>query len=172
MTQQIEVQATEGRLSVIGKRIKTAMADAARGPLIIARDVAALVENWDQYRSEAEGRSVSQWLESVDRPGHDKAWFLRRANAVAKLGEHARRTWDHEALVWAVDAFDDVSLRRLDKQVRAESEKLGGCVLGKNSVQRIARELGLMKPRAPTKVCARCADLEKLLKEHGIVVPE
>lgn len=172
MTQQSPTQ-HEGRLSALGRKIKSAMDDAARGPLIVARDVVAIVESWDQFKSEAGGLSASQWVESVTRPGRDAAWFKRRATAVARIGEHARRTWDHEALVWAVDAFvDDVSLRRLDKQVRAESDALGGVVLGKNSVQRIARELGLMRPRESKKVCARCSDLEKLLEANGIAAPK
>lgn len=108
-----------GRLPAIAKRFASGMANASNGPLIIAAEVEKLWKDWDSYSAEAEGMSCSQWLQSVTRQNAD--FFVRRAAAVRRIGEHSRRAWDHEALIRAVGAFPDTdSLKALNRQVLKE----------------------------------------------------
>ncbi len=158
-----------GRLTKLASRITQSMTDHSRGPLIIAQEVTDIVSDWAALRSEAEGKSASQWLESVAGRGKNAAWFQRRSDAVVRVGEHARRIWDHQAIVWAVDAFaDEISLRRLDRQVMAETREAGNIPLPLQSVRRIARELGLMRPNGTKRVCGECERLRAILVKNGL----
>lgn len=166
---------TESRLAVAGKMIRSAMADAARGPLIASLDIIKLADNWDRWRSEADGKSCSQWLVSLlGNKQHNEAFFRRRFAAVKRIGEHSRRCWDHNAAVWASQNIgDDIALRRLDAKVLETSRSANEQPQCLSTVKRLARELGLTvatgkKPRA----CSKCRKLEELLKSHGIEVPE
>lgn len=169
-------QLREGRLATVGHEIMSAMSDAALGPLIVAPKIVKLADEWENWRTEAEGLTCSQWL--IRLTGNDKhndAYFRRRAEAVRRIGEHARRVWHHEAAIWACGHLaDDVSLKRLSKEVNEVSRKRGGQPQCKSTVITIARRLGLVRPRKAEKAseCTRCNELEKLLEENGIEVPE
>ncbi len=157
----------------IGEALKRTMGDASRGPLIAARAVAELVDDWDKYKAEAGGQSVAGWLVGLLGPGRNADFFLRRADAVDRVGEHARRIWDHHAIVWAVSQFpDEISLKRLDREVIARTHEHGGNPLPKTTVIRISREIGLMRPRESKRVCGRCQELEEAMRAAGVKVPD
>ena len=160
-------------LSDIGKKIAKDMSDHDRGPLIVAREIVSLAENWEQYQDEAEGKSCSQWLISIGTGGRrDVAWFTRRAEAVEAMGEHARRTWNHEALVWATNQFSDpLTLRRLDREVLAVSRANGNGALSKMQVAAIAKKIGLVADQKRKRVCGRCQALAAALQAAGLPVP-
>jgi hypothetical protein len=76
------------------------LSDADRGPLIVAADVVALADRWDDYESEAGGLSITGWLRKNLGAGRGLAWFERRAKAVRVLGEASRRNLNHGVAVW------------------------------------------------------------------------
>lgn len=159
-----------GKLQEIAKRISPMLSNTSTGPLIVATDVVLLIESWEKFREEAGGRSASQWLVATLRPGMGSSYFLKRADAVTRIGEHARRVWDHHAAVWACSQFaDEFSLRRLDRAVVERTQVLG-MPLPKTSVMRIAKTLRLMGA-GEARVCARCQALEELLRKNKIPVP-
>ena len=161
-------------LSDFGKKIAKDMGDHDRGPLIVARDIVALASNWEAYQAEADGKSCSQWLASIGTGGRrDVAWFTRRAEAVSTMGEHSRRIWNHDALVWATNQFrDEVTLRRLDREVQAASRANGGGALSLQQVSLMAKRLGLVATNRRTKTCGRCKELEAALVAARVHVPE
>jgi hypothetical protein len=157
-----------------GKRIAKAMGDAARGPLIIAREVVEIADNWESHKAQAGGGTCAAWLTAITgNPKRDEHYFRRREDAVQRIGEHARRCWHHEAAVWACENIGDASaLTKLDRAVMAEKRARGNQPQSVATVKRLARALGLsvVKPRA--KVCQRCEALVQALVAAGLPVPE
>lgn len=161
---------------------RSVQGDSDRWELIIAADVLALEAQWEQLRDEARepdekrGPEYATWLTRTFGAQHSKAYWKRAAEAVRRIGEHARRRWHQKAAVWAL-RFDDLALRRLDKAVGEEwrARARGDSsypVLPKSSVMRIAASLGIYQPGATKAACARCEALELLLMEHGIEAPK
>lgn len=155
-----------------------ALRDSVTGPLAIAAEVVAVAKRWDEhYRASAGGASCSSFLTSKLGAGRNLAYFTRRAEAVASLGEHTRRTWDHEAAVWATQATrDDLARARMVRAV--EAYRVGGnhgVPLSLHQVQAVAETiLGEGKPKA-TRKCARCARCDRMaaaLLAAGLAVPE
>lgn len=171
---RMAMQAVQGRakLSEVAGRIGAVMRSSASGPLIIAADVCRIADGWDSegYREESGGMTCSQWLMRLC--GQRERFFRDRLRAVERIGEHARRHWDHDAAVWASNAFDDASLERLDRQVRAEQRAAGEVVFSPAQVARVARDLALVKVRVRERVCGECeakaqriAELEAALEK-------
>lgn len=48
-------------LSVRVKKLSRALKESACGPLIVARDVVRIIDNWDLHRKESGGVTPSQW---------------------------------------------------------------------------------------------------------------
>ena len=169
MTQAINI----GRLSVLADKIKQTSSDEARGPLVVASDIVTVCERWPEYIGETGCKTAAEWLRGLVGAGRGPAFYERRHRAVQRIGEHARRVWHHDAALWAIDRFgDDVTLKRLDRQVQAETREGGGVPLRPLQVKRIARKLGLTKPVAEKRVCARCDEMAKVLRAAGLEVPE
>lgn len=172
----------ESALSRLLTKWKAARGDADRWELVIAADVIALEAQWDQLRDEARkaderrGPDFPTWLNRTFGSHRSIAYWKRHAEAVSRIGEHARRRWHSKAAVWAL-RFDDVTLRRLDRAVgdewRLRSEGDASYpVLPPPSVVRIAAALGAYQPGASKHSCKRCEALELLLMEHGIEAPD
>ena len=82
-----------GRLSSVASHVAQMMKQSGNGPLAVSKDVCALADEWANYKEEAGGQTCSQWLLGVS--GQNEKFFRLRATAVDRIGEHARRTWDH-----------------------------------------------------------------------------
>lgn len=160
-------------------RLRKPFQDAASGPLIVAGDVMAIVENWSEYKEEAGGIEASSWVRQTFGRQVNIRWFQRRREAVRRIGEHARRTWHHDAAVWAAEHLDEGALRSLDGNVLRSTKSNGGVPLVKSAVQRLA---GITQPRAKSlqaknecascqSLEARCVELESVLRANGIEVP-
>lgn len=166
-------------LMEIAKRLKKALSDTACGPLVVAKDVVDLADRWGDYGTDTDGMSVSQWLVKTCGVGKDLRFFARRHEAVERIGEHIRRTWDHDAAVWAAGAIRDVDhLKRLDEAVVTAMRANGGNPLPESAVVRLAKSvLGQgrkLRSRKPCESCvakdaeiavlkARVAELEEML---------
>jgi hypothetical protein len=167
----------QSRLQQIIAKWRAALTDAATGPLVVAAEVVKLAEDWPAYQEEAGGATATQWLRSTLGKGQGLPWFARRHEAVKKLGEACRRTWHHEAAVWAAENVgDDVSLRRLKDAVHDAYVANGRNPLTEPQVRGVAAKvLGRAKRGRVCKGCAearaRVALLEETLRKAGLAVP-
>lgn len=151
-------------------RWKRALADAAVGPLIIAPEVMALAESWDSVKDEAGGVTCNAFLRAKLHPGRDIAFFRRRADAVAKLGEASRRTVHHEVAVWVISSVPE-HLREAAKLelIRGAREQGGHPLVMSQARARLRDMLGASSKK---KVCVRCRELEALLIANGVALPD
>jgi hypothetical protein len=153
-------------LEEAAKQIRKACGDEARGPLIIAKMVVDLDNNWDRYREESGVETCREWLAPIAGSGRTPKFFAERLEAVQAVGEHARRHWHHEALIWAM-SLPSHKLHQLDLAVTEISKLSGGCPLNKKQVKRLARNRGLIPP--PQRVvCQKCRLLEAALRKVGV----
>jgi hypothetical protein len=154
-------------------QLRRMMQDAACGPLAAAAVVVGLAENWEAYKEEAGGRKCTTWLRDELGRGRGLSFFKQRHDAVRRAGEHTRRTWHHEALLWAVNScHDELTLKRLDRAVLdAKKVSNGGNPLTKQQVMRIAVPIIGRTPKKQVE-CARCERLSKALMAAGLPVPE
>ncbi len=161
-------------LGTIAAKWKRALSDAASGPLIIAAEVLAVAERWDDYKAEAGGSTCPAFLRDRLGAGRDLAFFMRRADAVARLGEHTRRTWDHEAAVWASQVTkDDVTRARVVKAVDAyRVEKNNGNPLTLAQVRDVAKPILGRSTAKSARHCERCDRMAAALLAAGLPVPE
>lgn len=164
-----ETFGSRNRLAELAAKIKRNSSDEARGPLIIAAEVIAAGENWEAYRAEAGGMDFEPWIVSVAGNGRGRAFFARRLAAIERIGEHARRRWHHEAANWAAKHIANAEdLRRLDGEVLSVTTARGGVPLNKETVVRMAVNMGVYTPPGRVKVCGECERLRALLLANGI----
>jgi len=159
-------------LKVRAKRWSAAVKDRATGPLVVAREIVEVVDRWEHYQQQAEGKSAAQWLKVVFGKHHKMgpAYWRRRARAVDLLGESCRRTVHHEVAVWITHKVSGEDLAKARKALIAGCRRNGGIPLNMSAAKPIIYDLFGWVPQVTT--CKRCEFLEALLKEHGIAVPE
>jgi len=154
-------------------RWKAALRSADTGPLVIAEDVLQIAGEWERYRVEARGLDCTSWLRKELGRGRSLAFFERRAHAVKVLGEACRRVLHHDVAVWIAGRVRDPEAvqRVMWALMRATKKQGGNCLTPAQARPIVLATLGI--ERAPRTIgCARCAELERLLAEHGIVLPE
>lgn len=153
-----------GQLSTIAGRLKTALTDAACGPLMVAGEVVKLAAEWDTHKEEAGDISPTAWLEKTFGAGKDLAWFQRRADAVEKIGEASKRTWHHEAAVWAASQIRDPKhLTALATKVMEQRKRNGSNPLTLQQVKLLAT--GIAGRTAQARGCRKCEELKKRIAE-------
>lgn len=163
------IQTIETLTNKIG-RWKRALSDAATGPLVIAPEVVALADNWEAIKEEAGGLSCTAYLRSKLHPGRDLAFFRRRAEAVAKLGEASRRTLHHDVAVWVANQVPDNLLDAVKLElIRGAKEQNGHPLVMSQARARLKQLIGSTARKK--RECQRCKELEKLLATHGIETP-
>ena len=164
-----ETFGSRNRLAELAAKIKRNSSDEARGPLIIAAEVIAAGENWEAHRAEAGGIDFEPWIVSVAGNGRGRSFFARRLAALERIGEHARRWWHHEAALWAAKHIANTDdLRRLNEEILTTTKARGGVPLNKDTVVRIAVNMGVYTPPGRVKVCSECERLRALLLANGI----
>lgn len=152
-------------------RWRSALADAATGPLVIASEVMQLAADWESVREEAAGLDCTTWLRKQFGAGNSLAWFEVRARAVEKLGEACRRTIHHSVAVWVANNVPEGHVQAVKLMLMREAKANGGNPLTLRMAQPRVREItGRSEPKK--KTCARCQELEKLLLENGVAPPE
>lgn len=161
-------------LAEASKRWRQSMKDAARGPLLVAKEVVTFVANWDQYKVEAKGLDASSWLRSVFGAGHNLRWFEARANAVNVLGTEMSKALHHDAALWVAST---VPAPYLDKTKRALLEAWIANMRAPLTTPQallVARKIIGKKFQRTYggKWFDRCVMLEALLRKHGIAVPD
>lgn len=154
-----------GRLTALAASISGKMTASACGPLVVADEVCKLADDWESggWRAESGGKTCSQWLMSVCN--ERERFFRDRKRAVDRIGEHARRTWHHEAAVWASSSFDDEALKFLDTAVRREQRAAGEVIFSRSQVARIARNLDLHPAVHREKTCRRCMEKDVIIRD-------
>jgi hypothetical protein len=170
------------RLPTLAAKWRSALADAATGPLAVAGEVVRMAEDWESYKVEAEGLTASQWLANTFGQGKGLPWFNRRHEAVQRLGEACRRTWHHEAAVWvAENVRDDVSLRRLKDAAHDAYVENGRNPLTLGQIHTVAAKVLGHKPAFREYQChkpgcgearKRIAQLEAAMRAAGVDVPK
>lgn len=178
-------------LKEIGKRLGKMLGDAATGPLIIARDVLDLNDNWDErpepfpqsngsaavaleheqsLREQAGGVTCDAWVRRELAAG-GVAYFAERQKAVQMLGEASRRTIHHQVAVHLLHKdFAPMQLEKAKLELMRGARSRNGNPLSFAQGLAIIRKIAghVNKPRC----CERCALLEKMLIENGVEVPE
>ncbi len=159
-------------LSKRAKRWSKAAADSVTGPLIIAAEVVEVIDDWASYREEADGLSASAWLGTVFGSWRVQFW-RRRHDAMLRLGESVRRTVHHQVAPYVIANVPDDHIDAVKfLLIRACRENHGIPVSYDQAQRRIHKLLGRSKPTSAPGNCGRCAQLEELLRRHGIDVPE
>lgn len=157
------------------------MADAARGPLLIAEEVCAIGDNWDRYRAESGNVTYAEWLRTTFGEGANSKFWGSRRKARRKLGPAFAKHVHHKAAVWLIDNIaDEGVLEQVKSAILAEQRRISGdqpipqgLVVGYESVRRIGHSIMGTRPRdSRCQGCVQLLDenerLRELLKEHGI----
>jgi len=158
-------------LQELATRLKNAVTTGATAPLVVAGDVARLAENWAAYREEAGGVACTTWIQGVCGGGRNLAWWMSRHEAVEKLGESTRRTTDHHVAVWLANKIPETEHDRVALIMRREQKQNHGVPISMPMAKRVLRAEGLIDG-SQSKKCRRCEQLEQLLEDHDIAVPE
>ena len=147
-------------------RWKAALSDAATGPLVIAREVRQVAEQWSQYKDEVDGMRCTSWLREMLGNGKGLAFFERRARAVDKLGEACRRYMHHELAVWlAEQTLSADQLTRIKRELHAGFKENGDNPLTLSQGSRVVNDI-LGKQRKPRRDFAlEVARLQKRVAE-------
>ena len=174
----------------VGGRLRKALSDSATGPLVIAAEIVQLSEAWDQVpdpvpvtsgssamqaeraaslREQAGGSSCDAWVRAKVAPG-GLAFFTARHKAIERIGEAARRTVHHEVAVWVDRHVSDAQLGEVKQALMRGAKAQNGSPLTKAQAMRVLAKLLGLKPKAHG--CSRCEQLEKVLRESGLEVPE
>jgi hypothetical protein len=161
------------KLKDYSSRWRAACRAGDTGYLIIARDVLDVANRWETYRAEADGKECTTWLRAELGPGKTLDWFRKRQAAVDALGEDVRRWMHHEVAIWLVAKVTspderDVAKRALSLVTRQQKSN----PLTKAQAYRVvAGALGWKKDHVSIETCARCAELEEILRANGIAMP-
>lgn len=123
------------------KALSKALQNSAIGPLLVAGRVMQLSENWGQYETEAEGRSLSSCLVQTLGAGKTLRFFRSRHEAVMFLGESVRRHLHHDAAVWAQGNVPEFRRAAFVEAVAGEWIANGRNPLTTPQVRRIAKRL-------------------------------
>lgn len=159
-------------------RIRSALRDAASGPLFAAADVLAIAKEWDALRvsdaDAAQFETFGEWLRA--RLSHPEAWWRVRAEAATRLtslgspspSRSSLQCWDHTAAVWACGriGLNDAQLEELHRAVVKEWLANNRLPLSYDQVRLLAQKLlGNVTACGPRqqKGCPKCERLEAIL---------
>lgn len=156
---------------------RRAMQDADSGPLVIAKEVIEISENWESYKAEAQGMTINGWLQRTFGKGRTISWWAHRDEAVEALGEVSRRTFNHEVAVWLVGYVPADKLSEAKFAIMNGRKKNGdNCLTIHQARLIIERMLGATKEPRRCAKCAekddRIAELESTIRAAGVAVPE
>lgn len=155
---------TREPLKDVAARASKMMADSARGPLIVARDIMAVANSWADYQADADGASCDAWLKATFGRGHGLAFFDRRNRAVEVLGEDVRRWLHHDAAVWLLQKLPVTSIVAVKKRLYNEHVAQKRVVLSLAQTRTIALEM-IGRQHVRAKRCATCAKLQARIAE-------
>lgn len=152
-------------------RWKRAMENGAIGPLVIAKEVCAVVDNWDVHRSEAEDQTASAWLRAIFGAGKYLAFWRKRSHAVEVLGEAFRRTLHHEAAVWVVgQGLSAQQLRVVKRGLLERYHAENKNPLTKQQALAVVR--GVVPHVVKSRSCTVCDRLVTYMLQQGHTLPE
>lgn len=149
------------QLQVRCDRWKKAMNDAATGPLVIAKEIVQLGDNWGAYKKEAGGLAYTAFLRR--HVGKGLKFFQSRAKAVDILDESARRYIDHEVAIWVVGCVTETHMAEVKAMLHREYKARNGHPLTKTQAVPLVRKITGVHPRVHT--CANCRTLEARIRE-------
>lgn len=156
-------------LKACARKWRKALSDSACGPLVVAPEVVAVIDDWDAYKDEVGGVPVAAWLRTVfGSRGVGPRFWRQRANAVDELGEAIRRTLHHEVAIWVMSAVPTEQHTRVKRMLMREAKKQHGVPLSPHQARKRVYEMLGWKPKSKTKECKQCMKLEALLRQHGI----
>ncbi len=160
------------RLNDFVTRTRAAMAASDSGPLIVARDVMAIADNWERYKEEAGGLDCSRFLTSTFGAGRGLAYFANRVEAVAFIGESARRTLHHQVAIYILNNVSKEFVAEVLSALTRERKKNGGNALSPAQAKPVIEAITGTKQRA-YRTCSKCVKLEaELAKLRGEVTVE
>ena len=160
-------------LSTRARRWRSALTDAATGPLIVASEIVSLADHWEAYKEEAGGLSCASWLQArVTHRGQALDYFAKRHAAVKLLGEACRRTMHHEVAVYVANQVTSEYRDAVKLMLMRECKAQGGPLTMGQATPRIGKIIGRKsRPRSQIQ-CKRCERLEKALAAAGVALPD
>jgi hypothetical protein len=154
------------------RRIKNSLRDAACGPLVVAREVVRIAEEWEGFRGDLPEKDQELSASSVFKKhlGFNLAWFERRARAVELLGEDVRRWMHHECAIWMVSVVPIVQLQEA-KEKLLESKVGRARARTKTAITQAQAEdvvYEFIGHVPASRVCEECARLRGMLMAMGV----
>lgn len=143
-------------LETRAKRWRKAMADADTGPLTIAKEVVDVAEHWEQWKAQADGMGATDWLKHTFGEGKTLAFWQRRHDAVEKLGEAVRRTFNHDVAVWVAQNVPAEQHKDVVRAIMKARKDNGDNCLSVMQARRVVSTVLDYKPRQ--KTCAQCRE--------------
>jgi len=170
---------TTENLEQIGARLSKLMADSDVGPNFAACEVMALASNWDSFREESDGLSVSGWLKRVGfAAGRNESWFKRRYQGLVALGyspkaNSAVRKNIHHDVVCRIGGMrlDPVHLDEIKRELICGYQATGAPLTPNQADPIIARVVG-KNPRQPSAKDRRIQELEAIVLEKDREIAE
>lgn len=154
------------KLSECAKRWRQSLTDAATGPLIVAKEIVELCQHWERHQEDAGGLTASAFLRRELGGGRDLAFFNRRVQAIAKLGEDIRRFMHHDVAVWVANNFEGEDLLKVKRAIFFATKRSAPLSLAQSRA--IAFKITNQHTEKKPRVCASCEELKELLAKHGI----
>lgn len=144
-----------------GKRWSDQLRNSACGPLLIARSVVELADQWDAYKTEAGGLSCTAWLKEQLGDGKTLGYFRKRVAILDAIGDDMRTAISDEVAVWLFNSYssDPLKLQRLKVALVRKKRENGGNPATIAMAYKIAEKLfgKTIKPVRPV-ICPHCGE--------------
>lgn len=147
-------------LRTLASKWSAALRAGGTGPLVIAEEIVRISEEWEsRWKAEVEdGLSCSEWLRSNLGEGKGLPYWVKRSEAVQKLGESVRRTINHDAAVWIVGNAPPESWNKLVEEL-TKQRKCGVPLTYQQARSLCLQILGASATKRKHQ-CKRCLELE------------
>ena len=155
------------------KRWKAAMRNADTGPLMIARDVVGVCDNWERYKNEVEDLTLGQFLGDLFGGGRKAAFWKRIAMSVESLGSDCRRFMHWQVAIWVFQTVSVDNRSRVVKELAHAYNDNGKNPLTPSMAKRLVRKLlgGKRKPGV-NSWREYALQLEALCRKNGVALPK
>ncbi len=154
------------------KRWREAMKSSDSGPLMIAKEVADICDNWEDHKQQADGLTMGEFLGTLFGRGRKAAFWKRLAAAVNELGTDCRRYLHWQTAIWVSQTVQQDRRDAVLKELAAGYNENGKNPLTPVQARRRVRDL--LGGRFKRKIDSwreYAHQLEGILTEHGIPVP-
>jgi hypothetical protein len=140
------------------KEWKRLMSDVDCGPLAIAHEVVELANRWEAegFHKSTRFRNVTAFLSSEFGRKKGLAYFTARASAVDALGEHIRRSLNHQVAIWIYNKVPQVHRDTVVRACIEDRKNNGSNCVSLSRAKVLATQICGSFTQAREKCCPRC----------------